>query len=54
MQYVEELLLRWPAVDDAQLESGCIEGFGKAMFSALQMQQKRDAIRRRIDELSRS
>ena len=54
VQYVEELLLRWPAVDDAQLESGCIEGFGKAMFSALQMQQKRDAIRRRIDELSRS
>jgi len=45
--------MRWPSIDDAQLESGSIEGFDKFMFSALHMQQKRDAIRQRIDELSR-
>jgi len=53
VQYVEEVLMRWPSIDDAQLESGSIEGFDKFMFSALHMQQKRDAIRQRIDELSR-
>jgi len=52
VQYAEEVLLRWPAVGDAHVRSGRVAGFSGGMFSTGQMQQKRVAIRQRIDELS--
>ena len=51
LQYVEEIMQRWPHITQKDVEGRCVGGFGPGMFTRGQMKAKRGQLKGLINHL---